>query len=191
MNRELVVATGAAYAAGEILRAGFGRTHEIQHKGANDIVTEVDRTAEAKIVDLLRSVFPGYGFLTEESGTIPSETDGRWIVDPLDGTVNYSRGFPCFCVSIAFERNGELEVGVIYDPLRDELYTASRGGGATLNGKAVVVSKTKAPSSAVISTGFPYDAWSSSHDNSDEVAPFVKKLWAYAQPDLPHMISLR
>ncbi len=176
MADELQVAIHAARAAGEILRAGFGQRHTIQHKGPTDMVTEMDRAAEARIVELLSAATPGHGFLAEESDPCPGRGDARWIVDPLDGTTNYTHGLPTFAVSIALERGGEMEIGVIHNPLRDELFAARRGEGATLNGRPIQVSATGSLAGALVTTGFPYDAWTSGHDNAAEVAYFLKRV---------------
>ncbi len=172
---ELAAAVAAARAAGEILRAGFGRAHDVQFKGPIDPVTEADRASEARIVALLAAATPGCGFLTEENPAIAGRGDARWIIDPLDGTVNYAPGYPHFAVSIALERGGELELGVIYDPLRDELFVARRGAGATLNGRPIHVGSVSTLGGAVLSTGFPYDVWTSEHDNTAEWCHFLKR----------------
>lgn len=171
-------AVAAARAAGELLRAEFAHAHHVVRKGAIDLVTEMDRAAEARIVEILRAATPGYGFLTEENEAVAGAADARWIVDPLDGTTNYAHGCPHFCVSIALERDGGLCLGVIYDPLRDELFAARRGAGATLNGKPIRVGATASLGSALVSTGFPYDAWTNPHNNSDEVAHFLRRVQA-------------
>ena len=176
MADELIAAIHAARAAGKILRAGFGQSHEVQLKGPIDIVTEVDRAAEDRIIALLGCATPDYGFLTEERDAILGKSDARWIVDPLDGTANYASGFPRFCVSIALERAGELELGVIYDPLRDELFTAQCAAGTMLNGKPVRISSTNSLARAVISTGFSSDARVNEHNNSNEVSYFVGRV---------------
>lgn len=175
MADELRAAAEAAQAAGDVLRSYFGKMHDIQYKGPIDLVTEADRAAEARIVELLHAVTPDYGFLTEESPAIVGGGQARWIVDPLDGTVNYSSSYPYFCVSIALEREGDLHIGVVYDPLRQELFVAQRSGGATLNGRPIHVGKTQSLAQAVISTGFPYDAWTTRRDNAKEIAYFVKR----------------
>lgn len=174
MNKELDAAIQAARTAGKILRDGFGRVHEVRFKGPIDIVTKIDHDSEDCLVTLLREISPEYGFLSEERGIIEAQGDAQWIIDPLDGTVNYSRGYPRFCVSIALERSGRIVLGVIYDPLRDELFATSLGGGATMNGHPLVVSSTSSLKHAVVSTGFPYDAWTSDQDNLAEVSYFLK-----------------
>ncbi|HOG46991.1 MAG TPA: inositol monophosphatase family protein [Anaerolineae bacterium] len=178
MDEELPIAVAAARAAGEVLRAGLGRPHQVAYKGAIDLVTEVDGAAEACVVGLLGAATPSYGFLTEENAPVPGTADGRWIVDPLDGTTNYAHGCPRFCVSIALERAGELQVAVVYDPLRDELYAAQRGCGATLNGRPIKVSGTAALAGALVNTGFPYDVWTSERNNVAETAHFLRQVQA-------------
>ena len=157
MARELEVAVAAAEAAGEVLRSGFGREQTVRYKGEVDLVTEVDERAEGVIGEVLREAFPGYGMLAEEGGRRLGEGDSRWIVDPLDGTTNYAHGLPIFAVSIALERAGEVILGVVHDPMREETYVAERGGGATLNGEPLRVSDTDEPIRALLVTGFPYD----------------------------------
>jgi|UniRef100_A0A7C3Z3Q6 myo-inositol-1(or 4)-monophosphatase len=154
----------AALAAGAVLRLNYLKPHEVHLKGVIDPVTETDLQAQDIIVRIIRQGFPDHGFLAEESegqGTKEFFSSGakpdRWIIDPLDGTVNYAHGFPMFCVSIAFEAEGVLQYGVIYDPLREELFEAIRGGGARLNGQAVRVSGTELMDRALMATGFPYD----------------------------------
>ena len=174
-ERDLSTAIEAARGAGAILRGGFGKAHSVRMKSPTDPVTEMDQAAEEYILRLLKAATPDYGFMAEESGTVPGKADARWIIDPLDGTVNYSRGSPRFGVSIALERAGELEVGVVYAPLRDELFAAQRGGGATLNGDPIHVRSAESLASAVLSTGFPYDAWTRAEDLGTEVDYFVKR----------------
>ena len=146
--------------AGRVLRDRFGRAIQISNKGDIDLVTEADLAAERVIIERIHSYFPRHSILAEESGesiTVGGGSDVKWIVDPLDGTTNYAHGYPCFCVSIAMERAGVLEIGVIYDPTRDELFAAERGQGATLNDRSIEVSETFDLNSALLCTGFPYD----------------------------------
>jgi myo-inositol-1(or 4)-monophosphatase len=152
----------AALAAGAVLRLNYLKPHDIHLKGVIDPVTESDLQAQEIIINLIRLAFPDHGFLAEESGAGEGAPGAagrlhRWIIDPLDGTVNFAHGFPMFCVSIAFEAAGVLEYGVIYEPLRDELFEAGRGGGATLNGQPIRVSQTAGLETALLATGFPYD----------------------------------
>ena len=127
MTRELEVAIAAAEAAGEVLRNGFGQHQEIKFKGEVDLVTKADENAEQAIKQVLRGTFPNYGMLAEEGGELKGEGNVRWIVDPLDGTTNFAHGLPLFCTSIALERDGEIVLGVVYDPMANETYTAERG----------------------------------------------------------------
>ena len=148
--------------AGRILAERFGRKIEISNKSEIDLVTESDLASEALIIDRIRTYYPRHSILAEESGASnPSgsenQNDWRWIIDPLDGTTNYAHGYPCFCVSIALEHNGRMEIGVVYDPIRDEMFAAERGQGASLNGRRINVSQTRKLESALLCTGFPYD----------------------------------
>ena len=157
MTRELQAAIEAAEAAGEVLRGGFGRQLDVEYKGETELVTEADEQAEQKIREVLEESFPDYGMLTEESGELEGEVDARWIVDPLDGTTNYVHGVPFFSVSIALERNGEVVLGVVHDPMANETYAAERGEGATLNGELIGVSDTDEPVRALVGTSYPDD----------------------------------
>jgi myo-inositol-1(or 4)-monophosphatase len=148
--------------AGRMLVERFGRRLQVAHKGEVDLVTEADLAAEAFIVERIQTHFPRHTIFAEESGfTNARETkidsEYKWIVDPLDGTTNYAHAYPCFCVSIALERKGETIIGVIYDPLRDEMFAAERGAGATLNGRRIKVSNVTELRRALVCTGFPYN----------------------------------
>jgi myo-inositol-1(or 4)-monophosphatase len=157
LTKKLEAAISAAREAGRVLREGFGWQHSVRYKGEVDLVTEVDEQAERVIREILLEAFPAYGVLAEEGGALAGEVDARWIVDPLDGTTNYAHGLPIFAVSIALERAGEVVLGVVHDPMREETFIAERGGGATLNDEPVRVSDTDEPIQALIATGFPYD----------------------------------
>lgn len=157
MTGELEAAKAAATRAGRVLREGFGSRHSITYKGEVDLVTEVDERAEQVIKGLLLGAFPAYGMLAEEGGRLSGEEDARWIVDPLDGTTNYAHGLQIFAVSIALERAGEVVLGVVHDPMREEIFTAERGAGATLNGEPIGTSDTDEPIRALIATGFPHN----------------------------------
>src|ERR1700687_1299670 len=141
----------------------MGRTLQVSNKGDIDLVTEADLASEKLIIERIKSHYPRHAILAEESGatqgikTVTGETDWRWIVDPLDGTTNYAHGYPCFCVSMGLEHQGKLELGVIYDQMRDDLLTAERREGAALNGRRIQVSSTRSLNSALLCTGFPYD----------------------------------
>ena len=148
--------------AGRVLAERFGRTLEITNKSELDLVTESDLASERLIIDRIKTHYPRHAILAEESGASEpadrkKESDWRWIIDPLDGTTNYAHGYPCFCVSIGLEHQGRLEIGVVYDPIRDEVFTAERGQGAALNGRRIHVSPTPTLAGALLCTGFPYD----------------------------------
>lgn len=147
--------------AGRILAEKFGRIIQISHKGDIDLVTEADLASEKLIVERIQTHYPRHMILAEESGATGMEgmspAEFRWIVDPLDGTTNYAHGYPCFCVSIGLEHKGEQVVGVIYNPITDELFAAERGEGATLNGRRIRVSDVAELNRSLLCTGFPYD----------------------------------
>jgi myo-inositol-1(or 4)-monophosphatase len=151
----LAVARVAALAGGAVAMAGFRGPHEVSEKGRRaDIVTEVDRASEAAIVTCLRASYPDATIVAEEAGLMSGRDDERWLVDPIDGTTNYAHGYPIFCISIAYERHGELQAAAIYAPAMNELFLATRGGGATLNGAPIAVSHVDSLGSALICTGF-------------------------------------
>ena len=146
--------TNLAHHAAELLRDRFDDRHDVVEKKPHDLVTEADRASEAAIVSAVRAAFPAAAILGEEGGVYAGTSDERFIVDPLDGTTNYAHRYPLFCVSIAYERAGVLEAAAIEAPLMDMRFAARRGGGATLNGEPIRVSKTETVGSALICTGF-------------------------------------
>ncbi len=146
--------------AGAILVDRMGRALQVSNKGDIDLVTEADLASEKLIIERIKSHYPRHAILAEESGAsveLSGKSDWKWIIDPLDGTTNYAHGYPCFCVSIALERAGAIEIAVIYDPMRDEMFAAERGQGATLNGRRIRVSRVDDLNSAMLCTGFPYN----------------------------------
>lgn len=156
--------------SGSILRAGYQKEHQVDYKGVIDLVTEVDRQSEDYLLGEIRRRFPDHHILSEESGG--TRGDGhQWYIDPLDGTVNYAHNIPFFSVSIAYASNGTLSLAAVYDPIRDEMFTAERGKGAHLNGQPLHVSGVDELQKSLLVTGFPYDAWDSEFDN---FANFVK-----------------
>jgi len=159
--------------AGALLRDRMGTGFEVSLKGDINLVTEVDLASEQLIREAIASHYPRHQVLGEEGGLAETSSDYRWIVDPLDGTTNYAHGYPCFCVSIALEHRGEMMIGVVYDPTRDELFAAERGGGAMLNNRSVRVSKTNELMKSLLSTGFPYDIKTSNLTNLDNWANFA------------------
>jgi len=155
----LNIAVRAARSAGEIIVRSMNRLESLQitSKGRNDFVTEIDRAAENEIIAQIRKLYPKHAFLAEESGQT-GESDTVWIIDPLDGTTNFLHGFPTFAVSIACQVRGRLEHAVIYDPMRQEFFTASHGQGAHLENHRIRVSKQRGLDGALVATGFPYRA---------------------------------
>ena len=167
MHPMLNIAVKAARRAGSIInRAALDRTQlEIRSKRANDFVTQVDKAAEAAVIDIIRLAYPDHDILAEESGALEGKPGGRnaaakaeyrWIIDPLDGTTNFIHGFPQYCVSIALQHRGVIEHGVIYDPAKNELFTASRGRGAFLDDRRIRVTKCASLKDALVGTGFPF-----------------------------------
>src|SRR5215813_2890405 len=155
----LSFATHIAREAGNLLVQKLGSA-KITTKGDINLVTEADIAAENLIIERIRSYYPQHGILAEESGEADlkgRQSEWKWIIDPLDGTTNYAHCYPCFCVSIALERDGQLEIGVVYDPMRDEMFAAERGRGATLNDRKIRVSSVEQLSGAMLCTGFPYN----------------------------------
>jgi myo-inositol-1(or 4)-monophosphatase len=154
----LNIAVRAARRAGSIInRASLdGGGLNVRSKRAKDFVTQVDQAAEQAIIDIVRKAYPEHGFLAEESGASQQHSEYVWIIDPLDGTTNFIHGFPQYCVSIAIRHRGALAHGVVYDPNRNELFTASKGRGAFLNDRRIRVSKCTRLGEALVGTGFPF-----------------------------------
>ncbi len=167
-----------ALEAGKLLKSRLGRAGRVDFKGAVNIVTEMDRKSEDLIVRRITRDFPGHGIIAEESDERESAGRYRWIIDPLDGTTNYAHGLPMFCVSIAFEADGEVVSGVVYNPMLDELFVAEKGGGATLNNEAISVSSTASLDKSLLCTGFPYDLRTSKENNFDNFKRFSLKAQA-------------
>ncbi len=157
MNPMTTIASRAARDAGKLLLNYFNRMDqvEVQEKQANDFVTEVDRASEQIIINAIKKAYPDHAILAEESGS-HAGNDFLWIIDPLDGTTNYLHGFPQFSISIALQHRGQLEAAVVYDPLRDETFSAHKGGGAYLNDHRIRVSRQKDLHGALLGTGIPY-----------------------------------
>jgi len=158
MNPMLNIAIRAARQAGDIIirSADSVDTLKITIKNKNDFATEIDKLAEQEIINTLLTAYPDHGFLAEESGAMNEDAEYVWIIDPLDGTTNYLHGFPHYAVSIALKRNDVIEQAVIYDPVRQDLFTASRGKGASLNNRRLRVSRQRKIEGAFLGTGFPF-----------------------------------
>jgi myo-inositol-1(or 4)-monophosphatase len=159
INKILDTAILAAKEAGKIQIAKLGKLSDIQIKDnqSNNLVTEADNESERKIFEIIKEYFPEHSILSEESGDLPKSSDYKWIIDPLDGTVNYAHGVPIFSVSIGIEKDGEVEVGVVYDPSRKEMFFAIKNEGAFLNENKIKVSETDNINNAMLVTGFPYN----------------------------------
>lgn len=157
MHGMVNIAVRAARKAGELMIRHMNQLDSLQitEKGRNDFVTEVDHRAEQAIIDVIHDHYPDHAILAEERGAV-GENEYVWIIDPLDGTTNYFHGFPVFCVSIAVAQRNELQHAVVYDPLRQEIFTASRGQGAQLDGRRIRVSKQGALQHSLLATGFPF-----------------------------------
>jgi myo-inositol-1(or 4)-monophosphatase len=158
MHPILTVATKAAREAGRIINKASNDVNalKVQSKDFNDFVSEVDHAAEQAIIDTLKYAYPDHGFLGEESGKSNAEAENVWIIDPLDGTTNFLHNFPVYCVSIALQQKGVLTQAVIYDPVRNDLFTATKGRGAFLNDKRIRVANRSKLQASLIATGFPF-----------------------------------
>jgi len=170
----LDTAVDAARIAGRFQRYRFASVLNVTLKGDKDLVTEVDQESERMIVGHLLGAFPDHSIVAEEGVYPQGSAPFRWIIDPLDGTTNYAHGFPWFCVSIGLESAGELVAGVIFNPMHDELFTATRGGGAFLNGHRLHVSTRSPLRDTLLGTGFPYDCASDPANNFDNFIAFQK-----------------
>jgi myo-inositol-1(or 4)-monophosphatase len=164
--------------AGRIMLEGFGHAHNVAHKGAVDLVTEVDLALEEKIGEAILRRFPEHSVFSEERWR---EDDARhaeyiWLVDPLDGTTNYVHGYPMFCVSVALVQREDVLLGCVYDPLHEELFYAEKGGGATVNGRKISVSSASNLISSLLSTGFPYERASGAENNVAELGRLINRI---------------
>jgi myo-inositol-1(or 4)-monophosphatase len=148
-----------ARGAGQILKEGYSQEFAVHHKGRIDLVTDVDHRSEAFLLEKIQRRFPAHTILAEESGRLVGESEACWYIDPLDGTVNFAHGVPVFCVSLGFAKDGLVQLGVVYDPLRDEMFSAERGQGAHLNGRPIRVSQVTELLHSLLATGFAYQEW--------------------------------
>jgi myo-inositol-1(or 4)-monophosphatase len=155
----LTTAIEAAKEAGKFLKYSVGRVKNIEVKQGEErnLVSEIDKASEAKIISIIKRKYPSHAILAEESGESDSASDYKWVIDPLDGTTNFLHGLPLFCVTIGIEYKSEIVAGVVYDPNLDELFTAEKGSGAFLNGKRLKVTPTSKLIDSLLVTGFPYD----------------------------------
>ncbi|MBN1381235.1 MAG: inositol monophosphatase [Deltaproteobacteria bacterium] len=168
--------------AGALLKNKFHEAHTIEYKGEIDIVTEADKMSEDLLITKINQRYPSHAILSEETGAIKKESEYRWIIDPLDGTTNYSHRYPIFCVSIALELKGNIILGVIYNPMSEELFVAEKGAGSFLNGGKLSVSKTTDLSKCMLATGFPYDVRYNKNNNLNYFAAMIKNAQAVRRP---------
>ncbi len=162
----------AARQAGEVLKDRFGKLEHIERKGQINLVTEADKLSEKTIIGEFQRSYPDWGILSEEIGEIKKTGFPRFIIDPLDGTTNYAHNLPIFCVAIALEEDQQVLAGVVYDPLRDEMFTAILNGGAYLNGQPIKPSAISSLDDSLLVTGFPYDI----RENPDKYVPYFNHL---------------
>ncbi len=176
-NPSLVDIERLARQAGKILHDNYEKDHQVDYKGIIDLVTEVDHASEKFLISEITKQFPGHSFLAEESGATASGSEHLWIIDPLDGTVNYAHGVPMFSVSIAYSFRDKVMLGAVYDPMRDEMFSAERGKGSWLNGRKLKTGSVEELQRSLLVTGFPYDSWHSKPNNFD----FFSKLGRMTQ----------
>ncbi len=168
--------------AGAILKRGFGRRLSIDYKGRIDPVTDYDLRSEQYIVSRINRAYPGHEILAEEGGRGNDSSEHRWVIDPLDGTVNYAHGFPIYCVSIALEYCREIVCGAVFDPERDELFSTGKGLGARLNRRKIHVSRERKLERALLATGFAYDIGTSKQNNLGLFARMAKQAQGIRRP---------
>jgi len=171
--RALNTAITAARKAGNAIIGLLGKLKSVRHKGEIDLVTEADHKAEAIIISAIQKVFPRHGILSEEAGKKRMSSSYRWLIDPLDGTTNFAHGFPFFSISIALEHKGELLLGVVFDPLRKEMFVAGRGAGAYLNGRPIRASSVTTLKDSLLVTGFSYDIKKLKDNNVQHFSDFL------------------
>jgi len=163
---------------GIFLKNKLNSVHTIDYKGEINLVTEVDKISEEMITSKINALFPEHDILAEEFTDIDRGSDFRWIIDPLDGTTNYAHGYPYFCVSIALERLNIMTVGIVYDPMLDEMFVAEKGKGAFLNDREIHVSNTRGIIKSLLATGFPYDIREDSQNNLNYFNEMILKAQA-------------
>lgn len=182
MTEAVQVAVEAALAAGRIQRERIDDIGEVTFKDRFDLVTEVDILCEKEVIGRIKKQFPDHAFLAEESGRTGNDSDSKWVIDPLDGTLNYSHGYPCYCVSIGLEVKGEVVLGVIYNPCLDELFVAEKGKGATMNSKSIAVSSHSELQYSLLVTGFAAQAGHALDNNLKRFGNLLKASQAVRRP---------
>ena len=178
MYEPLEFAVQLAFESGKIQKKYFQKTLSIMHKGEIDLVTNVDFECQSRILELVEKAFPDDEVISEEKTNTYEAGKNRWIVDPLDGTTNYAHGYPFFCTSIAYEVDGEIIIGVVYNPIMDELFFARKGEGSFFNGEKMGVSSVKEIKQALLATGFPYDVVTNPNNNLNHWTKFMMRAQA-------------
>jgi myo-inositol-1(or 4)-monophosphatase len=182
MNDYKEFAIAMAREAGALLKDKFNDIHTIEYKGEINIVTEADKASEAMLISNIQKRYPTHAIISEETGGVDNPSPYRWVIDPLDGTTNYSHRYPVFCVSIALELDGSVILGVIYYPMLDELFVAEKGKGAFLNDQKISVSKTTDMSKCLLATGFPYDVRHNKNNNLNYFTAMIMRAQAVRRP---------
>lgn len=167
------IAEQACRAAGILQIEGLKKARQIVYKGSINLVTDVDHACEKAIVDIIQGAFPDHDILAEEGSGRRKDSEYKWVIDPLDGTTNYAHGYPIFCTSIALEYRGEIVLGAVFDPSRQEMFLAEKGSGARLNGNKLKVSEVKDLNGALLCTGFAYNVREAKNNNLDHFTDFL------------------
>jgi myo-inositol-1(or 4)-monophosphatase len=175
LNKIFNTAMDAALKAGNYLKSAFDKGTEVEYKGAINLVTENDRQSQRIIGNIIRKNYPSHSILGEEDLKVENREDLLWVIDPLDGTTNFARSLPAFCISIAFMKEGKTEVGIVHIPLLAETFHAIRGSGSFLNQRQIHVSKEDRISHSLLATGFPYDRRESKINNIEYFKRFIKR----------------
>lgn len=182
MDHFLETAIEASKEAGQIMLERRGHPGKIDYKGRINLVTEVDLMCEKKIIEVIKDNYPDHSILAEERGEIATNSVFKWIIDPIDGTTNFAHDFPFYCSSIALEIKGDIQIGVVYVPVLDELFTAQKEKGAFLNNKKIQVSKANTLRESMLATGFAYDVHETDMDNVSHFKNFLKQARAIRRP---------
>jgi myo-inositol-1(or 4)-monophosphatase len=169
----LDIAEKACRLAGQIQMEGLKRARQVKYKGSINLVTDVDHMCEKAVVDLLQGTYPQHDILAEEGSGSRKDSEYKWVIDPLDGTTNYAHGYRLFCTSIALEFRGEIVVGAVYEPNRDEMFLAEKGSGASLNGETLRVSSVQDLDKAMLATGFAYNVRDTANNNLNHFTNFL------------------
>jgi myo-inositol-1(or 4)-monophosphatase len=178
MDEVLNFAMHCAFESGKIQRKYFEKSINVRHKGETDLVTDVDMACQGRIIELIKAALPDDDIISEEKNNNFNGKKNRWIIDPLDGTTNYAHGYPFFCTSIAYEEDGQITLGVVYNPIFNELFFSRKGTGAYLNGEMIQVSAVHDLKQALLSTGFPYNIATTERNNIDHFTNFLFKAQA-------------